>query len=118
VIAAWHVGWKPARQASGADWLAPFAARLLEDPYGVVRYVAHQSLQRLPGFADFEFDFLAQQDLRRARRMEAMQRWQSLTDQRVSGRQEQLIDSRGRLMTDRIEELIGYRNDRPVNISE
>ena len=45
--------------ASGQDWLAPFVAQLLQDPYGVVRYVARDALRRLPGFEEFEYDFLA-----------------------------------------------------------
>jgi hypothetical protein len=29
VITAWHVGWKPAQEISGSDWLVPFVAHLL-----------------------------------------------------------------------------------------
>ncbi len=47
-LVAWSAGWEPAQEASGSDWLAPFVARLLADPYGVVRYVAARSLRTLP----------------------------------------------------------------------
>ncbi|MGD9636431.1 MAG: cytochrome c3 family protein, partial [Pirellulales bacterium] len=59
VIAAWHVGWQPAQEAAGTGWMAPVAAQLLADPYGVVRYVAAQSLRTLPGCEPFEYNFLA-----------------------------------------------------------
>ena len=57
-LAAWYLGWEPARQASGEDWIAPQLAPLLEDPYAVVRYVAAKSLQSLSGFEDLEYDFV------------------------------------------------------------
>ena len=77
VVTAWHVGWAPAQQASGSHWLAPATAGLLADPYGVVRYVAAKSLRSLPGFEGFEFDFLADPDVRARAVEEAMQRWAS-----------------------------------------
>ena len=44
VIAAWHMGWEPAQEASGVDWIAPLLLPLLNDPYPVVRHVASRSL--------------------------------------------------------------------------
>ena len=58
VIAAWHFGWPDAHEASGTHWLAPHLAHLLEDPYGVVRYVAARSLRTLPGAERLDFDYL------------------------------------------------------------
>ena len=34
-------------------------AMLLNDPYDAVRYIAHRSLESLPGFEGFQYDFLA-----------------------------------------------------------
>lgn len=49
-LAAWHVGHEPAIEASGArDWAAPLLARLLDDPYDAVRYVAARSYRTLTG---------------------------------------------------------------------
>jgi hypothetical protein len=75
VIAAWHAGWKPTQEAAGSDWLAPFQARLLADPYGVVRYVAADKLKTLPGFEDFDFDFIGSEDERAAKVREALSLW-------------------------------------------
>jgi predicted CXXCH cytochrome family protein len=58
-VAAWHFGWKDARDASGSWWMAPLLAELLDDPYSSVRYQAGRSLMHLPGFEDYAYDFVA-----------------------------------------------------------
>ena len=58
-LIAWHMGWPAAKRASGRDWLAPYLAHLLNDPYSAVRYIAERSLHQLPGFEKFEYDFIA-----------------------------------------------------------
>ncbi len=40
-LLAWHMGWQPAREVSGTDWLAPYLAVLMTDPYMVVRFISH-----------------------------------------------------------------------------
>ena len=45
VLIAWHLGWEPARKASGADWIPPILGVLLDDPYAAVRCVAERSLR-------------------------------------------------------------------------
>jgi hypothetical protein len=57
-LAAWYLGWEPARDAAGSDWMAPYLAELLADPYAAVRGVAIRSLRTLPGFAELEYDFV------------------------------------------------------------
>ncbi len=55
-LAAWSLGWEPARQASGSDWSVPLLAELLDDPYGVVRIIAERSLRTLPAHADLRYE--------------------------------------------------------------
>lgn len=76
-LMAWHMGWEPARAASGERWLAPGLAQLLVDPYATVRFIAHRSLRRLPGFADFEFEYTAPESARALARDQALERWRS-----------------------------------------
>jgi hypothetical protein len=64
-IVAQAMGWKPAQQASGTDWMLPHLAQLLDDPYDAVRFIAGRSLQTLPEFGSFEYDFAAAADRRR-----------------------------------------------------
>jgi hypothetical protein len=82
VIAAWHYGWPPAREASGTNWLAPFVAQLLADDYGPVRHVAARSLKSLPGFADFPTRFVGAKRVIDLNRREAVALWETLNSSR------------------------------------
>jgi hypothetical protein len=67
VIMAWSMGWAAAKRASGEDWLAPYLAILLQDPYSAVRHVAHESLRKIAGYQSFEYDYVAPDPNARAR---------------------------------------------------
>jgi hypothetical protein len=77
-LVAWHLGWQPALEATqGAPWAPFLLAQLLDDPYDAIRYIAHRSLRAHPGYANFEFDFVAPY-LERTRRVGvALRRWRS-----------------------------------------
>jgi hypothetical protein len=117
VIAVWHFGWDAAHQASGSDWLAPLAAQLLTDPYGVVRYVASDALQTLPGMSALEYDFLGTADQWQMARDQVVHRWRSRGPVVGHGPQT-LIDSTSGLDGTRVRALLEQRNDRPVSIKE
>jgi predicted CXXCH cytochrome family protein len=119
VIVAWHTGWKPAQEASGADWLAPFVAKLLADPYGVVRYVAEHSLATLPGYADFKYNFLASPAELAKAADDAARRWESVrgTPPSRTGRQV-LIGPDGKVIGAAVDWLQQRRDNRPVSIAE
>jgi hypothetical protein len=76
-LMSWSMGWETAREASGEEWLGEFLPVLLEDPYGNVRFIAHRSLRRLPGFRDFEYDYLAEPVVRKAARKRALALWRT-----------------------------------------
>lgn len=59
VIAAWHLGWKPAMTTGGGPWVQPLLAATLADDYGPVRFVAARSLRSQPGMGQLPYDFLA-----------------------------------------------------------
>jgi predicted CXXCH cytochrome family protein len=117
-ITGWHLGWAPAQKASGVDWLAPFQARLLADPYGVVRYVAEENLKKLPEFHDFEYDFLAPERELRQSAAQAVARWQAQPRTQARKGAEILIDVEGKLMEAKIQSLLNQRDNRPVTIKE
>ncbi len=117
-IAAWHFGWQPALEVSGTNWLAPFEARLLADPYGVVRYVAGHALRRLPGFSGFPIDFQAGPAERSHKVEEAVNLWRRSTARPSRVGIEVLIGPDGRLMEDRVKEFLDERDERPVTIQE
>lgn len=119
VITAWHVGWKPAREASGEDWLAPMIAPLLADPYSAVRYVAASSLRQLPGFGDLAYDFMAKPDALARAAVDAAQRWgerQTASPSRTG--KAVLISDDGKVNKEDLQSLLRNRDDRPVAIKE
>jgi hypothetical protein len=119
VIAAWHFGWGPSKEVSGDDWLAPFQAQLLADPYGVVRYVAYDGLKRLPNFKDFHYDFLGSADELRAAIQRAQQQWQQGRPDQLSRTSDAiLVESSGDVQRDRVRQLLEQRDERPVTIKE
>lgn len=63
-LAAWSSGWSPALEASGRFWQASQLSLLLEDSYSAVRYIAGRALERLPGFAGLNYDFVGTPQLR------------------------------------------------------
>ena len=119
VIMAWNLGWESATETAGNDWQAPILAQLLDDPYSVVRYVSFLSLQKMPGFADFEYDFLAPSTERQQATRRALERWRQLGLESV--RRENtllLLDSDGQLRADVVTELRGRKNDSLIVIPE
>lgn len=119
-LMAWHMGWPPAREASGEGWLAPYLAHLLVDPYGAVRYRAYHSLKRLPGFADFDYDYVGPPEHRAAARERAQAIWrqqsQSTNDTRTGP--EVLFQTNGELDLEKFRELASQRDDRSVFLIE
>ena len=118
VVAAWHLGWKPAHEASGSDWLAPFQAQLLADPYGVVRYVAGRRLKNLPGFESFAVDFMAPTNTWPDQVAAAREQWKRGRIQIRSRRPEMLLGDRDEPDWERIAQLASERDNRSVTISE
>lgn len=121
VIAAWHLGWEPARQASRGDWQAPFLAHLLDDPYAVVRYVSHRSLKKQPGFEKLTFEFTPPSKSSPSSKTKALEIWHSQAPTRQPPREAGksiLLDSDGTLNNVAIDELLRKRNNRPVTILE
>jgi predicted CXXCH cytochrome family protein len=118
VITAWHVGWKPAQEASGTDWLAPFAARLLDDSYGPVRYVAARSLRTLPGYENLKFDFLGSTNERQQVMESVLSSWRNHPQPSVKTGSELLFQPDGRLDEDRISALLRSRDNRSVSVYE
>lgn len=118
IIAAWTLGWDSAHRTSGNHWQAPLLAPLLNDPYSTVRFVAYRSLRSLPGFEDFEYDFVESEPERKAASERAVRRWER---QQKSGQVWPpgiLIREDGKLQRDLISEFLSRRDDRDVQLPE
>jgi hypothetical protein len=64
-LAAWSLGWEPARAASGTRWMPPLFSTLLLDDYDAVRWIAQRSLRREPRYAGFALDFFQELEAQR-----------------------------------------------------
>jgi len=117
-LAAWHMGWKPALEASGSGWQSPLLAELLADPYSAVRYMAHKALTRQPGFEGFEYDFVADETSRLARREAALTKWTPSTGDTPTNPNTLLLDTDGQQLTNKVRQLIETRDNRPMRLRE
>ncbi len=119
VVTAWHFGWEPAQQASGADWQPPILAQALIDPYAAVRAVAFERIQKLPGVSDFEYDFIGSTNEQIASARNLINRWQTyFADSEESLSKAIPFTKDRRLNIPEIERLRSIRDDRPVFIAE
>jgi hypothetical protein len=118
-LAAWSMGWDPAKQASGQGWLAPFLAELLDDPYSAVRYIAHRSLRRVSGFENFAYDFAGPAADRAAARTRSLETWRGRgTNQLDRSGSKVLIEANGALHQSAIDQLLRQRDNRSLDLQE
>jgi len=120
-LGAWSMGWDAARAASGAtgpsDWMIPYLAQLLDDPYDSVRAVALMALRKHSGLADFDYDFVGSRTQRRNAVKRARASFVRASASTFDG-SNLLLDPSGKIDTDRFEGLLHERDDRPVDIRE
>ena len=113
-IVAWHVGQPEAKRAAGAGWLAPVLAPLLDDPYDAVRWIAAKSLRTLPGYADFQYDFLDPARERSEAVGRVLNDWSGADGQAPP----ELFKPDGAPRVETLESLLLERDDRPVYLVE
>ena len=90
-----------------------------EYPYDVVRYISSRSLRQLPGFTDFQYDFLNPSQELETAPQRVIERWSAVGfDVEPERRQRVLINPDGSLMKLRIDELTQQRDNRPVYLVE
>jgi hypothetical protein len=114
-LVAWHMGWRPAQEASGSAWLPAYLAQLLDDPYPAVRIIAARSLRSLPGFGDFDHDYAGGEAELRAAREEAVARWQSQVREAVRAGDSALTDPSFALTQEEFARLVAERDPRRIS---
>ena len=118
-LVAWSMGWAPAQQAAGRDWLAPYLIGELTDPYAAVRFVAGKSLQTLPEYRDFTFNYTAGRNEIRAVATKAYQHWKELPRSApMAERPAILLNADGSFQLYDYRRLIFLRDNRPMYIIE
>jgi hypothetical protein len=118
-LVAWGMGWAPAQQASGRDWLYPFLIATLNDPYAAVRFDAWKSLRTLPGFTHFEFDYTAGDAQRKAGAAAAFEQWWGQV-RRTEAHfpAATILEANGRFRPDDFQRLLSQRDDSTVFLAE
>ena len=123
-LMAWSMGWEAAREASGAtgdaDWMIPYLAELLDDPYDSVRFVALLALRKRAEFARFDYNFVGTAEERRAAAQRAGER--GIYTHGPSGVEGNgtavLLDASGALEREAFARLLRERDDRPIALHE
>jgi hypothetical protein len=116
-LVAWAMGWTPARNASGDSWLAPYLAQQLVDPYSAVRYIAGHSLQRVKGFENLQYDFIAPPADRERARLDVLREWIQNTTPQLRG-PAVLISKDGHLEEEHFNAILQQRDDRSMDLKE
>jgi hypothetical protein len=110
------MGWVPAQETSGSQWMPRFLAESLVDPYASVRYLAQRALKSAPGFRDFQYDYIAPLAQRAQARQHALDLWNGRTNIAESG--STLRQSDPLLQEDKVRALIQQRDNRRMELLE
>lgn len=118
VIMAWHLGWQSAREASGTVWMQWLIAQLMKDPYAAVRWIAFDSMRKDTRFENVQFDF-DEDTVARNKMVDAiineMQSLRTPAPHDAEAQLRLLLDENGGPSTDRIKELVQFRDNRMVS---
>jgi hypothetical protein len=118
-LMAWAMGWQPAQQASGADWIPAFLSGLFDDPYDAVRFIAYRSMRSQPGFAAFEGDFVAAPAQRRRDIERIVNAWrQAQAGRRRRNDPALLLTPDGSFNLAAVTRLLAQQDRRPVRLNE
>ncbi len=120
-LMAWSMGWEPAREVSGAQWMVPFLCTLLVDPYDAVRFSAQRSLRGYPEYRGLTADSLraASKERQSAMMSAVLTDWSNglpASAGRVGSQLLLLAD--GRMNLEKLRSLAALRNDRDLVLFE
>ena len=118
-LMAWAMGWQPAQQASGTDWIPAFLSGLFDDPYDAVRFIAYRSMRSQPGFSGFQGDFVAPPVQRRRDIERIVNAWRQR--QAGSGRRTDaalLLRADGSFNLEAVKRLLAQQDRRPLRLNE
>jgi len=118
-LIAWGMGWKPAQEISGREWLYPYLIYAMTDPYAAVRFDAWKSLQSLPGFSGFSFTYTLEDRSLREAAAGALEKWlHDVRPPNAAFPPETALDSNGRLQEDVFRRLRSERDDKRILLAE
>ncbi|MGB7324265.1 MAG: ammonia-forming cytochrome c nitrite reductase subunit c552 [Rubripirellula sp.] len=115
-VAASAMGWPPAQEASGTDWMEPYLLLALNDPYDAVRLVAAKTLATLPKRVTAEVDPLAPEEQRMQAFNDGIGKFES--EVKLTPNPSLLIDQNGHVEFEKVMQLLQRRNHRPIFLHE
>jgi predicted CXXCH cytochrome family protein len=118
-LAAWHLGWKPAVEASGKTWITPVLGFLLDDPYAAVRCVASRSLGQVAERTPPGYDFVVSPNSRSAAFPTVFANWSAARSSNAELPRATLVKSENLEETQAaFQSLAAERDERPVRLRE
>ncbi|MFQ5492070.1 MAG: multiheme c-type cytochrome [Phycisphaerae bacterium] len=111
---AWHMGWGPAQEASGTDWMVPYLGHLLIDPYSAIRHIAARTLRSLPGAGLPKYSYLGSNKHLSGVRNEVVNGWLQRARPPDKPCPQLLIDTSGQLDLDEFIRLAKHRD--PISL--
>src|SRR5438477_10523141 len=118
-LIAWGMGWESAQKIASRDWLYPYLIYSMTDPYAAVRFDAWKSLQTLPGFSNFSFNYTVTDPVLSEAAGRAYEKWlHEVRNPNAVYRPETLLDSNGRWQQDIFQRLRTERDDKRILLAE
>ena len=90
----------------------------MDDPYAVVRFMAHRSLRQIPGYEGLEFNYTGSNPERAAVLKRVQETWLRAGLPEETLNRSELLLGEGGLNTDALNALLKRRNHRDVRLSE
>ena len=119
LLIAWSMGWAPAQKASGHEWLYPYLAFELNDSYAAVRFASWKSLQTLPGFSGYDFDYTDVDAKQKEAVARAYQKWWvEQRDPNGGYRPQTMLEPAGQFRQELFDRMLDRRDHRKVYLAE
>ncbi len=112
-LVAWHMGWAPAQDASGREWMAPLLGTTLNDPYAAVRFIGARTLRGLLDADMFEYDYMAP-----AAERERELRWIAAIKAPTVGDNPEILFKGGAFDMEAADVIFSKRDNRIVDLAE
>ena len=114
-----NMGLPDAQRAAGRDWMYPYLIFQLNDPYSAVRFGAWKSLQSLPGFADYAFDYTIDDAAQKEAQALAYRKWWfEVRKTDSSYRFETVLEPTGMFQQATFDRLLDTRDKKKITIVE
>lgn len=118
VLAAWHLNWPPALATSGANWIPPVLAQLLDDPYAAVRCVAERSLRGQSDILSTNYDFTIDPAKRTPARESVWEAWQNSTARAPVTHSAAVLLEKGEIKKADYDRLLRGRDEKRLRLRE